>query len=90
MNSMFVSSSPSKLTATLDLNGQRKETPMSAETWAKILYTYGPFAILVFLVVVIERILFARWRAANQNNHPQQTAFLSLDVSWSVHDWFVW
>jgi hypothetical protein len=58
---------------------------MSAETWAKILYTYGPFAILVFLVVVIERTLYTRWRAANQNNHPQQTAFLALyAVTWCV------
>jgi hypothetical protein len=58
---------------------------MSAETWAKILYTYGPFAILVFLVVVIERTLYTRWRAANQNNHPQQTAFLGLyAVTWCV------
>lgn len=58
---------------------------MSAETWAKILYTYGPFAILVFLVVVIERVLYTRWRAANQNNHPQQTAFLGLyAITWCV------
>jgi hypothetical protein len=58
---------------------------MSAETWAKILYTYGPFAILVFLVVVIERTLYSRWRGANQDNHPQQTAFLGLyAVTWCV------
>jgi hypothetical protein len=70
---------------------------MSAETWAKILYTYGPFAILVFLVVVIERVLYARWRAANQNNHPQQTAFLGLyAITWclilgvAIYSIYVW
>src|SRR5262245_18351373 len=51
---------------------------MNAETWAKILFTYGQSAILIFLVVVIERRIYSEWRAASQDNKRQQTAFLAL------------
>ena len=58
---------------------------MNAETWAKILFTYGPFAILIFLVFVIERRIYSSWRAANQNNKKEQTAFLGLyGFTWLV------
>lgn len=58
---------------------------MSPDTWAKLLYTYGPFALLVFLVVVIERTIHSAWRQADQNNKRTQTFFLGLyGVTWFV------
>lgn len=64
---------------------EERDKTMSADTWAKILYTYGPFAILVFLVVVIERTLYSRWRASSQTNKKEQAAFLGLyGFTWLV------
>jgi hypothetical protein len=37
---------------------------MSADVWVKTLFTYGPFAILVFLVVVAERKLWTKMKDA--------------------------
>jgi len=51
---------------------------MNAETWAKILYTYGPFALLVFSVFVIERRVRSAWRTSNQDRKKEQTAFIAL------------
>ncbi|MGQ0761005.1 MAG: hypothetical protein ACT4OT_03145 [Acidobacteriota bacterium] len=51
---------------------------MNAKTWVDILFIYGPFAILIFLVFVVERRIYSRWRAANQDNKKEQTAFLGL------------
>jgi len=58
---------------------------MSAETWAKILYTYGPFALLIFLVFVIERVIRSAWRQREKDNKREQAVFLSLyAISWLV------
>ena len=37
---------------------------MSAETWVNILYTYGPFAVLILLICVVEKLLRNRKREA--------------------------
>ena len=70
---------------------------MDAKTWADILFTYGPFAILIFLVFVIERRIYSSWRAANQNNKKEQTAFLGLyGFTWliifgvAIYSIYVW
>jgi hypothetical protein len=58
---------------------------MSPETWTKILYTYGPFAILVFLVFVIYTKIHSAWREAKQSNQKEQTVFLGLyGLTWIV------
>lgn len=50
---------------------------MSAETWVKILFTYGPFAILVLLVFVTE----AKLRRAGKEAPPEQKwTFLAVYV----------
>lgn len=58
---------------------------MSPETWSNILYTYGPFAILVFLVIVIERRVRLAWKQSDQSNQRDQTFFRRLyGVTWVV------
>ena len=58
---------------------------MSPETWSNILYTYGPFAILVFLVIVIERKVRLAWKQSDKNNAGEQTFFRRLyGVTWVV------
>lgn len=58
---------------------------MSPETWTKILYTYGPFAILVFLVFVVYWKIHSAWRQADPNNKKTQTVFLWLyGATWIV------
>ena len=54
----------------------------SAETWVKILYTYGPFAILVFLVFVTERKL----RAAMKESPPDErrTFIVVYVLNWAA------
>jgi hypothetical protein len=54
----------------------------TAETWVKILYTYGPFAILVFLVFVTER----KSRAALKEAPPRERAtFIAVYVlNWAA------
>lgn len=51
---------------------------MNAKNWVDILFIYGPFAVLILLIFVVERRVYTRWRAANQSNKKEQTAFLSL------------
>jgi hypothetical protein len=51
---------------------------MSAETWVNILYTYGPFALLIFLVLVVEKQVRSAWREADKNNKPERTLFQVL------------
>src|SRR3569832_1439661 len=72
---------------------------MSAETWSIILYTYGPNAVLILLVLVIERQVRSAWRNANGNNKREQTFFISLyGLTWlmifgvaicSIYFWWV-
>ena len=54
---------------------------MNAKTWVDILFIYGPFAILIFLVFVVERRIYSRWRGANRSDKKEQTAFLGLYAS---------
>jgi len=51
---------------------------MSAETWVNILYTYGPYALLIFLVLVVEKQVRSAWREADKNNKPERTLFQVL------------
>jgi hypothetical protein len=51
---------------------------MSPETWSNLLYTYGPNAVLILLVFVIERQVRSAWRKANTSNKREQTLFLTL------------
>ena len=39
---------------------------MNLEEWIRILFTYGPFAILILLVFVVERMLYSRMKHAAQ------------------------
>lgn len=56
---------------------------MSAETWVNILYTYGPYALLIFLVLVVEKKVRSAWREADKNNKPERTLFQVLyGVTW--------
>lgn len=57
---------------------------MSPETWTNLLYTYGPNAVLILLVFVIERQVRSAWRKAD-NNKREQTLFLALyGLTWLV------
>jgi len=58
---------------------------MSPESWSNLLYIYGPFAILILLVFVIERQVRSAWRKADNDNKRVQTLFLSLyGLTWVV------
>ena len=58
---------------------------MSAETWSNILYTYGPNALLIFSVYVIERRVRFAWRQADKSNKREQTLFQVLyGLTWVV------
>lgn len=58
---------------------------MNPETWSNILYTYGPFALLVFLVVVIERKVYGAWKQSDKNNKDDQRFFRILyGLTWAV------
>jgi hypothetical protein len=58
---------------------------MSPETWAKLFYTYGPNALLGFLVFVIHAKVYSAWRQSDQNNKRVQTFFLGLyGLTWVV------
>ncbi|HKU72664.1 MAG TPA: hypothetical protein VJR02_01980 [Pyrinomonadaceae bacterium] len=58
---------------------------MNPETWSNILYTYGPFALLVFLVFIIERKVHAAWKQSDKNNQRDQTFFRRLyGLTWVV------
>lgn len=58
---------------------------MSPETWTNLLYSYGPNAILILLVFVIERLVRSAWRKANNNNKREQTLFLAIyGLTWIV------
>jgi hypothetical protein len=72
---------------------------MSPETWSNLLYTYGPYAILILLVGVIARQVYSGWQKADVNNKRQQTFFLLLNgmtwlmifavVVFSIYAWSV-
>jgi hypothetical protein len=72
---------------------------MSAETWSNLLYTYGPNAVLILLVLVIERQVRSAWRQSDGNNRREQTFFISLyGLTWvmifgvaicSIYFWWV-
>jgi len=51
---------------------------MNPETWSNTLYTYGPYAFLVLLVVVIERKVWSAWKQSDKNNQLVQTYFRRL------------
>ena len=56
---------------------------MNPETWSNLLYTYGPYAILILLVGVIARQVYAEWQKADVNNKRQQTFYLVLNgMTW--------
>ena len=58
---------------------------MSPETWTSLLYTYGPNAVLILLIFVIERQVRSAWRKADNNNKREQTFFLALyGTTWLV------
>src|SRR6476619_6765795 len=58
---------------------------MSPETWSSLLYTYGPNAVLILLIFVIERQVRSAWRKADNTNKREQTFFLSLyGLTWLV------
>jgi len=71
---------------------------MSPETWAKLLFTYGPNALLIFLVFVILAKVHSAWRKSDKNNNREQTFFLGLyGLTWififgvaiySVYAWY--
>ena len=48
---------------------------MGPDTWSNILLTYGPNAVLVFLVVVIELKVRSAWRESDINNQSERTFF---------------
>lgn len=67
---------------------------MDAEAWVRILYTYGPFAILVFLVFVTERKLRAGLKEASEAGRRTHTILYVLNwaaifglVIFSVYVW---
>lgn len=37
------------------------------ETWSKLLFTYGPFALLVFVSVVLERRAYSQWKETHRS-----------------------
>jgi len=58
---------------------------MSPETWTNLLYSYGPNAVLILLVFVIERQVRSAWRNTDNNNKRAQTLFLALyGLTWVV------
>jgi hypothetical protein len=52
---------------------------MSPEGWVKLLATYGPFALLVLLVFVIER---KAWAELRDHEHPRKAAYLVYGGTW--------
>jgi hypothetical protein len=54
----------------------------TAEAWIKLLYTYGPFAILVFLVFVTERKARTAMKEAAREEKPRMTLIYLLN--WAV------
>lgn len=54
----------------------------TAEAWIKLLYTYGPFAILVFLVFVTERKTRIAMKEASRDDKPRMTIVYLLN--WAV------
>jgi hypothetical protein len=54
----------------------------TAEAWIKLLYTYGPFAILVFLVFVTERKTRIAMKEAARDDKPRMTIVYLLN--WAV------
>lgn len=54
----------------------------TAEAWIKLLYTYGPFAILVFLVFVTERKARTAMKEAAREEKPRMTLVYLLN--WAV------
>ena len=54
----------------------------TAEAWIKLLYTYGPFAILVFLVFVTERKTRTAMKEAARDEKPRMTMVYLLN--WAV------
>ena len=58
---------------------------MSPETWSNLIFTYGPNAILILLVFVIERKIRSAWSKADNRDKRQQTLFLALyGMTWLV------
>ena len=58
---------------------------MSPETWSNLIFTYGPNAILILLVFVIERKIRLAWSKADSHNKRQQNLFLAIyGVTWLV------
>ena len=58
---------------------------MNPETWSNLLYTYGPNAVLILLIFVIERQVRSAWRNADNSNSRQQTLFLAIyGLTWLV------
>jgi len=58
---------------------------MNPETWSNLLYTYGPNAVLILLIFVIERQVRSAWRSADKQNPRQQTLFLAIyGLTWLV------
>jgi len=49
------------------------------EAWAKLLFTYGPFALLVLLVFVIER---KAWTELRDQSHDRTTAYFVYGGTW--------
>ena len=54
----------------------------TAEAWIKLLYTYGPFAILVFLVFVTERKTRVAMKEAPRDDKPRMMVVYLLN--WAV------
>ncbi len=52
---------------------------MNLEGWAKLLATYGPFALLVLLVFVIER---RAWAELRDQEHPRKAVYLVYGGTW--------
>src|ERR1051325_8955766 len=58
---------------------------MNPETWSNLLYTYGPNAVLILLIFVIERQVRSAWRNVDNSNSRQQTLFLAIyGLTWLV------
>lgn len=58
---------------------------MSPETWSNLLYAYGPNALLILLVIVIEGKVRSAWQESDKTNKRVQTLFIGLyGLTWLV------
>jgi hypothetical protein len=64
----------------IGINNLRRTKMENYETWSKLLFTYGPYALIVLFIFVVERVLRNRFKQA-------ESKFKKLFLSLYVANW---